>query len=74
MLRLLYIILIMFILSKTISEIANDSLSGFASGKSLNGYSITFQNNPIEYSIVIISRLGVICFLLILLKGKSEKE
>ena len=75
MIRLLYIVILFFIISTTISGIINNNLSGIASGKSLHGYTINFANNPIEYTIDIITRVGAIILLLFLIKkDKNSKK
>jgi hypothetical protein len=74
MIRILYIVLILFILVKTVIEIMAGDLSGFSSGRSLHGYTVNIQDNPIEYLFVIGLRLGAILLLITLFRNKSEKD
>jgi len=73
MIRLLYLALIIFILFDTCNGLINDNLSGIASGRSLNGYTITYKENPIEFAISIVMRIGGIAVLILLLKDKPKE-
>ncbi len=74
MTRFLYIVILLFIVSTTISGIINDNLPGIASGRSLHGYTINFANNPIEYIIDIILRIGGVILLIFLIKEDKNSE
>ena len=74
MIRFLYIVILLFIISTTISGIINDNLSGIGSGRSLHGYTINFANNPIEYTIDIITRVGCVILLIFLIKKDKNSE
>ncbi len=73
MIRPLYFALILFILFDTSNGLINGNLSGIASGRSLNGYTITYKDNPIEFFIDMVIRIGAIVLLVFLFRCKPKE-
>lgn len=73
MIRLLYFALILFILFDTSNGLINGDLSGIGSGRGIDNRTITYNENPIEFAISIVTRIGGIVILILLLKDKPKE-
>lgn len=74
MLRFLCIIFALFVFFNTLDGIFNDNLSGIGSGRGIDNRMISFKNNPVEFIVIIITRLGALIALFVIFRRNQEDD